>query len=182
MQHLYIRTAENVDRQKAINYIQEVLSDIDPDYEIMNPEITTFEKEVASCYSAENSVLTMVTVFTMIAIIISVMGIFGIVLFDTERRRKEIGVRKVNGATVAEILAMFNRKFLILTAVCSAVAVPIAFIVVSAYFSGFTYHYEINVWPFVFGVLMALIVTALVVTGASLKAANENPVKTLKTE
>lgn len=182
LQHLYIRTAENVDRQKAINYIQEVLSDIDPDYEIMNPEIITFEKEVATCYSAENSILTMVTIFTGIAIIISVMGIFGIVLFDTERRRKEIGVRKVNGATVAEILAMFNRKFLILTAICSAVAVPIAFIVVSAYFSGFTYHYEINVWPFVFGVLMALIVTALVVSGASLKAANENPVKTLKTE
>ena len=124
----------------------------------------------------------MVTIFTVIAIIISVMGIFGIVLFDTERRRKEIGIRKVNGATIAEILTMFNRKFLILTVICSAIAIPLAYIIISAYFSRFTYHYDINIWPFVIGVILSMITTALVVSGASLRAASENPVDTLKSE
>ena len=182
LRRLYVRTAKDVDVQKTTDYIKAALIEIDPDYEILNPEIVSFEKEVERNYANEKRVMAMVTIFTIIAIIISVMGIFGIVLFDTERRRKEIGIRKVNGATVVEILAMFNRKFLILTAICSVVAIPLAYIIVNAYFSQFAYHYAVNAWPFILGVLMAMIVTSVVVSGASFKAANENPVKTLKTE
>jgi putative ABC transport system permease protein len=182
LRQLYVRTAKGVDIQKATDYIRATLIEIDPDYEIVNPEIVSFEKEVERNYANEKRIQAMVTIFTIIAIIISVMGIFGIVLFDTERRRKEIGVRKVNGATELEILTMFNRKFLILTAICSAVAIPLAYFIISTYFSGFAYHYDVNVWPFILGVLAAMMATALVVTGASLRAANENPVETLKSE
>jgi putative ABC transport system permease protein len=124
----------------------------------------------------------MITLFTAIAIIISVMGIFGIVLFDTERRRKEIGIRKVNGATVWEILLMFNRKFFILTFVCSMIAIFMSYKVTVVYFSTFTYHYDINIWVFIIGVLIAMVMSVLVVCGASYRAANENPVDTLKSE
>ncbi|MBO7439996.1 MAG: hypothetical protein J6U21_10000, partial [Bacteroidales bacterium] len=65
---------------------------------------------------------------------------------------------------------------------CSAIAIPIAYLLVQKYFSGFAYHYAINVWIFALSVLIAMAVTALVVTAASFKAANENPVKTLKNE
>ncbi|MBO4771885.1 MAG: ABC transporter permease [Bacteroidales bacterium] len=182
LRKLYIRTAEGVDVKKAINYVRTTLVSIDPDFDIMNPEIRTFEKEIAQQYQVEKQIATMVTLFTTIAIIISVMGIFGIVLLDTERRRKEIGIRKVNGATTMEILSMFNRKFLILTLVCSVIAIPLAYIITNKYFSGFTYHYDINAWLFIVGELMTLAISVLVVTGASYSAANENPVDTLKTE
>jgi len=182
MRHLYVRTTKDANFKKTADYIRATLIEIDPDYEIVNPEIVSFEKEVERNYANEKRILAMVTIFTVIAIIISVMGIFGIVLFDTERRRKEIGIRKVNGATELEILTMFNRKFLILTAICSVVAIPVAFMITNAYFSQFAYHYAINVWPFILGVLMVAVATSIVVTGASFRAANENPVKTLKTE
>ena len=182
LRKLYIRTAEGADVKQCIDYINKTLISIDPDFEIQNNEIRTYEKEIAQQYQAEKQVEAVVTIFTVIAIIISVMGIFGIVLFDTERRRKEIGIRKVNGATIAEILTMFNRKFLILTVICSAIAIPLAYIIISAYFSRFTYHYDINIWPFVIGVILSMITTSLVVTGASFRAANENPVDTLKSE
>ncbi|MCR5453865.1 MAG: FtsX-like permease family protein, partial [Bacteroidales bacterium] len=182
LRKLYIRTTDEADEQSTINYIHTTLTSIDPDYEITNPGIVTFEQEVSQQYKVEQTVFTMVSLFTIIAIIISVMGIFGIVLFDTERRRKEIGIRKVNGATVMEILQIFNRKFLIITAICTAIAIPIAYLIVNAYFSSYTYHYAINIWPFVFGVIISAAITVIVVSGASYHAANENPVNTLKTE
>ena len=182
LRHLYVRTTKDANTKKTIDYIRTTLTEIDPDYEILHSQIIPFEKELESNYGNEKSIMAMVSIFTVIAIIISVMGIFGIVLFDTERRRREIGIRKVNGATVLEILALFNRKFLILTAICSAVAIPLAYVIVNEYFSQFTYHYDINAWPFILGVLIAMIVTSLVVTGASFRAANENPIDTLKSE
>ncbi|MBQ9213473.1 MAG: ABC transporter permease [Bacteroidales bacterium] len=182
LQQLYVRIAKGADIQETVDYIQKTLSEIDPDYEFLEQEIITFDKEVSINYTAENAVAKMITIFTVMAILISVMGIFGIVLFETERRRKEIGIRKVNGATVGEILFMFNRKYLILTVICAALAIPMAYVVISAYFSGYTYHYDINIWPFLLGVLLTATITALVVSSASFRAANENPVKTLKTE
>ncbi|MBQ5575654.1 MAG: FtsX-like permease family protein, partial [Bacteroidales bacterium] len=182
LRKLYIRIAPGADVPKTIDYIRKTLTSIDPDYETENQEILTYDQEIARQYSDEKRVATMITLFTAIAIIISVMGIFGIVLFDTERRRKEIGIRRVNGATVLEILSLFNRKFLILTLVCSAIAIPLAYKVTVAYFSTFTYHYDINIWVFIIGVLIAMVMSVLVVTGASYRAANENPLDTLKSE
>ncbi|MBR3711837.1 MAG: ABC transporter permease, partial [Bacteroidales bacterium] len=86
------------------------------------------------------------------------------------------------GATVWEILLMFNRKFFILTFVCSMIAIFMSYKVTVVYFSTFTYHYDINIWVFIIGVLIAMVMSVLVVCGASYRAANENPVDTLKSE
>jgi putative ABC transport system permease protein len=181
--HLYIRIADGADVKKTMDFIEDALAKVDPEFPSIGNPVKTFQNEVLSSnYTQETNLTQMVTLFAVIAILISVMGIFGIVYFETERRRKEIGIRRVNGATIMEILSMFNVKFLKITAVCSAVAIPIAYLLVQKYFSGFAYHYAINVWIFILSVLIAMAVTALVVTAASFKAANENPVKTLKNE
>lgn len=181
--HLYIRIADGADVKKTMDFIEDALAKVDPEFSSIGNPVKTFQNEVLSSnYTQETNLTQMVTLFAVIAILISVMGIFGIVYFETERRRKEIGIRRVNGATIMEILSMFNVKFLKITAVCSAVAIPIAYLLVQKYFSGFAYHYAINVWIFILSVLIAMSVTALVVTAASFKAANENPVKTLKNE
>jgi putative ABC transport system permease protein len=182
LRKLYIRIAPGADVQKTMDYIRKTLISLDPDYETQNTEVRTYQQEIWQQYYDEVRVATMITLFTTIAIIISVMGIFGIVLFDTERRRKEIGIRKVNGATVWEILLMFNRKFFILTFVCSMIAILMAYKVTMIYFSSYVYHYEINAWVFIIGVLIALVISVLVVCSASYRAANENPVETLKSE
>ena len=124
----------------------------------------------------------MFSLFAFIAILISVMGIFGIVYFETERRRKEIGIRRVNGATIWEILSLFNVKFLKISAISSIAAIPLAYFFVHKYFSGFAYHYPVNIWVFVWAVFLTVVVTLLVVTAASFRAASENPVRTLKND
>ena len=183
LEHLYIRIADGASTKKTMRYVEESLAKIDPEFPYIGNHVQTFQNEVLSSnYTQETDLTRLITLFAFIAILISVMGIFGIVYFETERRRKEIGVRRVNGATILEILAMFNVKFLKIAAVCSAVAIPIAYILVQKYFSGFAYHYEVNVWIFILSVLITMAITSLVVTAASFKAANENPVKTLKNE
>ena len=182
MNRLYIRYADGANVKSVRDYIYTTLAEIDPNFAVIQPEIQTFEQELGENYKEENNVSSMISTFTIIAIIISVMGIFGIVLFETESRRKEIGIRKVNGATIVEILSMFNRKYLILAAICSAIAIPLSFFAVNTYFSGFAYHYPIAPWIFAIGILIAVGITAMVVTAASFRAASENPVNTLKSE
>ena len=182
MSYLYIRYADGANEKSVRDYINTTLAEIDPNFAVIQPEIQTFEQELRENYKTENDVSSMISTFTVIAIIISVMGIFGIVLFETESRRKEIGVRRVNGATIVEILSMFNRKYLILAAICSVIAIPVSFFAVNTYFSGFAYHYPIAPWIFAIGILIAVGITAMVVTAASFRAASENPVNTLKSE
>ena len=182
MSNLYIRYADGADVKSVKDYILNTLTEIDPNFAIIQPELKTLEQQLSENYKNETDVSSMITFFTVIAIIISVMGIFGIVLFETESRRKEIGIRKVNGATIVEILSMFNRKYLILAGVCSAIGVPLSIFAVRKYFEGFAYHYPVVPWIFAIGILIALGITALVVTAASFRAANENPIDTLKSE
>ncbi|MBR4327018.1 MAG: FtsX-like permease family protein, partial [Bacteroidales bacterium] len=183
LKQLYVRLADNADVKKSMDHISNSLAQIDPDFAYMNHPVRTFQNEMMSSnYTKEETLTQLITLFAMIAILISVMGIFGIVYFEMERRRKEIGIRKVNGAMVWEILLIFNRKYLIITAICSVFAIAISYILVNMYFSGFAYHYPINPWIFILGVLIAMAITALVVTAASFKAANENPVNTLANE
>ena len=182
MSNLYIRYADGADIKKVRDYILSTLTEIDPNFAVIQPELKTFDQQMSDNYKGETEVSSMITIFTVIAIIISVMGIFGIVLFETESRRKEIGIRKVNGATIVEILSMFNRKYLILAAICRAIAIPVSLFAVSKYFEGFAYHYPIAPWIFAIGILIAVGITTLVVTAASFRAASENPVNTLKSE
>jgi len=180
--HLYIKLAPNADMVKTGKFIGETLNEIDPNYDFLAQNVISFNYEIARNYSQEIAMAKLITIFTIAIIIIAVMGIFGIVLFETQRRRKEIGIRKVNGATIGEILGLFNKKFLILVGVCFAIAGPIAYFAVNKFLSTYTYHCPIYWWVFALALASTLTITLLVVTAASIRAANENPVNTLKTE
>ena len=183
LRQLYVRIDKHANVKKTMRYIHDALTQIDPDFPSINHPVRTFQQEMMdSNYYKETVLMRMISLFAFIAILISVMGIFGIVYFETERRRKEIGIRRVNGATIWEILSLFNVKFLKISAICTAIAIPIAYFFVQKYFSGFAYHYPINVWVFVMASILTVSVTLLVVTAASFRAANENPVKTLKND
>ena len=182
-QYLYVRFAPDADIAATKNFIETTLSNFDPAYlDDDDCEVKSFTQVQEEIYKDELTVSAFVTVFTIITIIISVIGIFGIVLFDTQRRRKEIGIRRVNGATISEILLMFNKKFFLLVGICAVVSVPVAIIVLGKYFSGFTYHIPIHWYVVAACILAALLITAITVTLASLRAATENPANTLKSE
>ncbi|MCR4848926.1 MAG: FtsX-like permease family protein, partial [Bacteroidales bacterium] len=124
----------------------------------------------------------LVTLFTVLAIVISLMGVFGLVMFETEHRRKEIGIRRVHGATVEQILAMFNSRFVKVVLVCFVIAMPLSIVIMRRYLEGFAYQVPLHVWVFALALLAVLGLTIAVVTLRSLRAATMNPVKSLRTE
>ena len=133
-------------------------------------------------YKKEKNLTTLVTLFTVMAIIISLMGVFGLVIFETQYRRKEIGVRRVHGSTIGEILQMFNLKFAKLLLICFIVAAPVSWFIIDYYYSTFAYRAPISLWIFALAFSMVAVIVSAVVTVGSLKAATENPVSSLKSE
>ena len=110
------------------------------------------------------------------------MGVFGLVMFDTERRKKEIGIRRVNSATVKEILGVFNLKFIKIVIVSFIIAIPLSYWIISVYLESYAYRTPIYIWVFFVAFLVVLFITTGVFTLRSYRAAIENPVDALKTE
>ena len=110
------------------------------------------------------------------------MGIIGLLMFETKFRRKEIGLRRVHGASISEILEMFNRKFFYILLISFLIAAPVGYIIMDYYYSTFAYRSPLHWWVFLLAFVMVAIVTAGVVTLCSYKAASENPAETLKNE
>ena len=145
-------------------------------------QIEKVEDQIADMYAETRNQTVILSMFSFASIIISLMGVFGIVIFETQYRRKEIGIRRVNGATVREILLMFNRKFVIIVAICFIIAAPISYFITDYYYSTFAYRAPMHWWVFVVALLAVLFVTTLVVTLATFRTASANPVESLRTE
>lgn len=125
---------------------------------------------------------SIISLFTAIAIIISLMGVFGLVLFDTQHRSREIAVRRVNGASIEDILKMFNAKYIAIVLISFVISIPICWKGVSLYFNGFAYHTTIHWWVFALALALILLITVVIVTLRSLNAATSNPVEQIKSE
>ena len=139
-------------------------------------ELKFFDDELAIQYQKEDKLSTLVTMFSVLSIIISIIGVFGLVLFETQYKRHEIGIRRIHGASSAGIIKMFNKKYLYIVAICSAVAIPISYYIIDRWMQQFAYRTEMSVWVYVVAVLTITIITIVTVSLRSWKAANENPV------
>ena len=120
--------------------------------------------------------------FAVLAIFISCLGLFGMASFMAEQRIKEIGVRKVLGASVANLWGLLSRDFLGLVLISLAIAVPLSFYLMGNWLSRYTYHSDLSWWIFVAACLGALLITLLTVSYQAIRAATANPVKSLKSE
>ncbi len=146
------------------------------------PDIVFADERVLSWYESERRIARVMGTFTILSIVIMVMGVFAMSLYMIRQKEKEIGVRKVNGATVGEVLRMLNLQSLGRVAVALVIAWPVAYIVMERWLRGFAYRQQIGVWSFL---LAGLIVTALCLVSVSwqtLRAARANPVESLKSE
>ena len=175
----YIRLKVGTDIQEAVGHIRKVMKELDPSYPF---EIEFYDDIFNQLYHKEEALRGLITVFSLLAILISLVGVFGLVIFDTQYRRKEIGVRKVHGATVGEILIMFNKAYLRLIVVCFVIAVPVAWMGVKSWLEGFVYKVPVYWWVFAVALFIVSTVTLLTVTFQNWKAANANPVDSLKSE
>jgi putative ABC transport system permease protein len=133
-------------------------------------------------YQSDRRTATLVLIFSIIAIIIAALGLFGLAAFTAERRKKEIGIRKILGASVGNIVNMLSRDFLLQVLIASGVAFPLAFWAMSRWLEGFAYRINIGWWVFVAAGALAAFIALATVSLHAVKAALTNPAKSLRTE
>jgi putative ABC transport system permease protein len=179
---MFIRTEAGVDIPALMKRVQTTLHDLDPAIAAEDFDVQLFDQSLQNQYKKEQNLSRLINLFTILAIVISLMGVFGLVMFETEHRRKEIGIRRVHGATVKQILAMFNSRFVKIVLVCFVIAVPVSIVIMRRYLEGFAYQVPLHVWVFALALVAVLGVTVAVVTLRSLRAATVNPVKSLRNE
>ena len=133
-------------------------------------------------YKNELLLKRLLQAFTLIVLFISILGIIAISLFITESKTKEIGVRKVNGATIKEILFMLNKDFIKWVGFAFIIACPLSYFVMNKWLENFAYKTELSLWVFVFSGFFTLIITLSTISWQSYKAATKNPVEALRDE
>lgn len=145
-------------------------------------EVKFLDEAMEQMYRTEANFAKLISMFGLITIIIALMGIYGLILFNARYKVKEIGIRKVNGATEMQMLILLNKGFLKLITVSFVLAVPVAWHIVRLWLAGFPYRVAIHWWVFLLAGGTTLLITLLTVSWQSWKAASVNPVETLKSE
>ena len=140
------------------------------------------DDEIANRYKAEYTVSKLSRYFAFLAIFISCLGLFGLVTFTAEQKTKEIGIRKVLGASVTGIVRMLSKDFLTLVVIAAVIAFPVAWWAMHRWLNDFAYRVDIGWWVFVVAGIIALLIALLTISFQSIKAAIANPVKSLRTE
>lgn len=138
------------------------------------------DEEIGNQYYKEQKLSNLLTLFSLLSILISIVGVFGLVLFETQYRRKEIGIRKIHGATVGEILRMFNKIYVRIVLACFVVAVPIAYCIVDRWLENFAYKAPVEIWIYFAALAIVLGTTVATVLIQTYRAATDNPVRSLK--
>lgn len=178
--HAYIRVAAGTNYRDAMDYIHKTVLEFDPSLNDNMIQVQMFDDELEVYYEAEERLAKLITIFTLLSVVISIIGVFGLVLFETQYRRKEIGIRRVHGASVQSILKMFNLQFLRITLICAAVAIPISYYFVNRWLTGFTARMPMSWWVFALAVVIICLIVVGTVTARSWKTANENPINSIQ--
>ena len=166
--------------------VSKSLAAIESVWKKFNPD-TPFEYEFTSSaylqlYESERRIETLVGLFTILAIVLACLGLLGIVGFLTEHRTKEIGVRKVLGASVTGILGMLTTDIVKWILLANLAAWPLAWHIITQWLQNYAYHIDVTIWPFLLAGLATLIIALLTVSWQAVRAATANPVESLRYE
>jgi len=159
--------------------IEKLWNNTYPDYVY---EYQFLDEKIASFYTQENQLSQLYKIFAGVAIFISCLGLYGLISFMAVQRRKEVGVRKVLGATVSNIVYLFSKEFTLLIAIAFLIAAPAAYYFMHQWLQSFAYRINIEPWIFLLTILISVFIAGLTVGYQAIKAAVANPVKSLRTE
>ncbi len=178
-QMMYVRTGATGDPEKALQKIAEVLKKDNPGYPF---EYKFVDEQFNNMFLSETLISKLSRIFSALAIFISCLGLFGLAAYTAERRTKEIGVRKVLGASVAGIAGLLSGDFLKLVIISCIVAFPLAWWMMSSWLQNYQYRVTISWWIFVIAGLLAVGIALLTISFQAIKAAIANPIRSLRTE
>ncbi len=164
---------------QALESLEEVCSSVNPSF----PFLYTFmDQQYAKLYKSEQVVSKLSNVFALLAIVISCMGLLGLAMFSAEQRRKELSIRKILGASVANIVMKFSRDFLKLVFIAMIISIPIAWVVMNSWLQSFAYRIALTWWMFAAAGITAILISMLTISAQAVQSALESPLKNLRSE
>ncbi|SDH44560.1 ABC transporter permease [Chitinophaga filiformis] len=177
--NIFLRLKPGVDLKKALSAIHTVFSRYNPSFPF---EYSFVDKEFGGKFAREKQIGKLAAILAGLAIFISCLGLFGLAMFMAESRTKEIGIRKVLGASVPGIWILLSKEFIYLVGLACLIASPIAFLLMNNWLQKYDYRINIGWWLFIAVGMLAVIIALLTVSAQAIKAAVANPVKSLKSE
>lgn len=175
----YVRVKAGSDLRAAMKHVKTSLTKIDPVYPF---KVSFYDEILQRTYVKELKISNLITLFSVIAIFISIVGVFGLVVFESEYRRREVAVRKVLGSSTSQILVMFNRGYLFILVICFLLSAPVGFYGVYRWLENFAYRTPMYWWVFLVSFVIVSVITFITVTFQNWQVANSNPVDSMKTE
>lgn len=145
------------------------------DYSLLN-------ENLAGLYDSERKIGVITAIFSMLAIFIACLGLFGLAVFITEQRIKEIGVRKILGASIYSIIFTITKPFILWVLIANLMAWPIAYMIMHNWLQNFAYRVDISIWVFILSGFLVALIALLTVSIEAVKAARMNPVNCLRSE
>jgi len=176
---MYIRLKQDMDPEKAIAKIEPVMKAENPGYPF---DYKFVDDQFNEIFKTEMLIGKLSRVFASLAIIISCLGLFGLAAYTAERRTREIGIRKVLGASVSGIAGLLSKDFLRLVLIAGIIAFPLAWWAMYKWLQNYAYRIEISWWVFLLAGLMAVLIALLTISSQAIRAALTSPVKNLRTE
>lgn len=176
---LNIRVAPGVDKVDMLHRLTKATEKIAPGRDF---NFRFMDQVIDQNYHRELRFTHQILLFSLIAIVLSIIGVFGLTLFESEYRRKEIGIRKILGSSTGKILYMFTKRYLVMLVICFLLAAPFGWWIGHDWLESFSDKTPIRAWIFVISFLLVSLITILTVTFECWKNANENPANSIKTE
>ena len=177
--YLNVHIEKGANPYTVMTNLQTSLEKLTPGFDF---NFRTMNMVIDTLYVKERMLTRQVSLLSLLALIISLVGVFGLTMFESEYRHKEIGIRKIFGSTTGQILMMFNKRYLVILAVCFVIAAPLGYYTAMNLLQGFATKTVISPLVYLCSFLMVSLMTAFTVTYQSWKNANENPVNSIKTE
>jgi putative ABC transport system permease protein len=175
----YVKVKAGADLHAAMTHVRSTLKNFDDTYPF---DVRFFDEVLNRTYENEQKLSSLITLFSLVAILISIVGVFGLVVFDSEYRRKEIGIRRVFGSTTGEILVIFNKTYIRILCLCFVPAAPLAWYAVNKWLESFAYRTPMYWWVYLVAFGIVFLLTVGTVTFQNWRAAHMNPVESIRSE
>jgi putative ABC transport system permease protein len=177
--YMYIRLKPQISTEKAMAKIETIMKKNNPGYPF---NYIFVDDEFNLQFKSEMLIGKLSRVFALLAIIISCLGLFGLAAYTAERRTKEIGIRKILGASVRGIISLLSKEFLLLVFISAIIAFPVAWWAMHKWLQSYAYRITISWWVFIIAGIVTLLIALITISFQATKAAIANPVKSLRTE
>ncbi len=173
----YLRMRPGSSVAQMTDFVYKTIQELNPTLDL--PVVSMYSNELETLYEKSKKEMVAVSVFALIAIVIALMGVVGVILFETAHRRGDIAIRKVYGATSGQMIRMFSFHYIKIVLICFVVAAPVAWVITSRYLDNFVHRIAMPWWLYLSALILVMSVTGLLVFARSAKAASENPVNVI---